>query len=80
MPGQVVQPVTWEWVEREIVRQIASRPHGRRRAKVLSRLLAGRLNANSTAPQGPKERIVKEHRPWTKTRRKEPPTGSKIGH
>lgn len=47
MPREVIQPVTWEWVEREIARQIASRPHGRQRAKVFYQLLAKGLRTTS---------------------------------
>jgi hypothetical protein len=56
MVRRLVQPVTWDWLAREIAREIAARPYGTQRAKNFVRTLAERLKTGPAAKRGPKEK------------------------
>lgn len=56
-----VQLLTWDWLGREIVREVATRPYGTRRAKNFARTLAERLKTGPSANRGQKEKSHKEH-------------------
>jgi hypothetical protein len=74
VPQPLAQFATWEWVEREIVRQITSRAGGKRRADALRRLLA---KAEPVSRQRSKPETFEEQAPWMKKSLKQPQTGLK---
>jgi len=61
MLRRLAQPVTWDWLGREIAREVAARPYGTQRAKNFARTLAERLKTGPSANRGPKEKSFKEH-------------------
>jgi hypothetical protein len=61
MRRRSAQLTTWEWLERQIARQIKARQRGRLEPKAFSQLLAKRLKAGSDPKPVAKGKTFKEH-------------------